>query len=69
MMVIAAMPAVAFTIVGYRLDTGESFVTWVEAIGPQEAIAETERTILGDDPPAWEVCGVFAGHLTDLQSG
>lgn len=67
-MVIAAMPAIAYTVVGYRLDTGESFVAWVEAITPQKAIAEAERVLLGDDPPAWDVCGVFAGHLSDLQS-
>ena len=69
MMVIAAMPSITYTVIGYRLDTGESFVAWVDANRPQEAIAETERILLGDDPPGWEVCAVFAGQLTDLQFG
>ena len=57
-----------FTVVGYRLDTGETFVAWLEEGDVDAAIAAAERQILGDDPPAWEVCAVFAGHHDDLNA-
>lgn len=61
------MAQLPFTVVGYRLDTGESFVHRVTASDTNGAIQATERDLLGGDPPAWEVCAVIAGHHRDLR--
>ncbi len=56
-----------YTVVGFRLDTNESFVHWIEAETPTTAIAAAERDLLGEDPPAWETCAVIEGEHRDCQ--
>lgn len=56
-----------YTVVGFRLDTNESFVHSVEAENPAAAVKATEQELLGEDPPAWEVCAVIEGDHRDRQ--
>jgi len=55
-----------FTVIGTRLDTGVTFVAWVEEGDADAAIAAAERDMLGDDPQAWEVCAVIVAPQIDL---
>ena len=57
-----------YTVFGYRMDSGESFVHHVMADDPQTASDVVKYDFLGtEDPPAWEIVGVIAGHHMDLQ--